>query len=65
MMQQISLALVTCGAIAGIFHGLAAMMNAWFNGRSKLIRAQRGDPELPARVLPTPAIRRLRREEKD
>jgi hypothetical protein len=28
--------------------GIAAIVKAWFDGRSKLVRANRGDPEVPA-----------------
>lgn len=38
------IALVGLG-FGGFGAGFAAMLNAWFNGRAKLIRAQRGDPE--------------------
>lgn len=44
----------------GFGAGIAAILNAWFNGRAKLLRAQRGDPEIVPR---RPALPRLRRRE--
>ena len=52
------IALVGLG-FGGFGGGVAAILNAWFSGRARLIRARRGDPE-PARrqaMLPRPGRR--------
>jgi hypothetical protein len=41
-------AFAASGAIAGIGHAIAAIIRAYFDGRSKLLRAERGDPEPPS-----------------
>ncbi|QNA83765.1 hypothetical protein G4G27_07010 [Sphingomonas sp. So64.6b] len=40
----------------GFGAGIAAIITAWFNGRSKLIRAQRGDPETVPRRPAVPML---------
>jgi hypothetical protein len=39
-----------------LFAGLARLVNAWFNGRAKLVRAERGDPEIADQ---SPTLRRV------
>jgi hypothetical protein len=45
-------------AIAGAGIGVAAIITAVYNGRAKLLRARRGDPEIPKYIAP---IRKLLR----
>lgn len=39
--------LAVAGALAGVCYGVAAVVREWFRGRALVIRAERGDPELP------------------
>lgn len=48
--------LVVAGAVAGILHGLAAVIRAWFQGQAELIRAKRGDPQPDSRWSSLPAF---------
>jgi hypothetical protein len=44
----LALFLVVTGAVAGIFYGIAAVVRAVYDGKAKLVRARRGDPEFAA-----------------
>jgi len=59
MLELFLPAVVTVSAVTGLFHGIASVVRAVYDGQAKLIRAKRGDPELPAPVpiLPRPLIR--------
>lgn len=53
MMQEYwFLAIVAWTAAGGFFYGVASIVRAVYDGRSKLVRAKRGDPELPDRRPP-------------
>ena len=49
------IALIGLG-FGGFGAGVASVLTAWFNGRAKLIRAQRGDPEPSPRRSSVPAL---------
>jgi hypothetical protein len=45
MFSHVPLFLEVSGAVAGTWYGLAALVRAWFDGKARVIRATRGDPE--------------------
>ena len=53
-----ALSLVATGAVAGIFFGIAAIVRAFYDGKAKLVRAERGDPELPPDRTAVPRLPR-------
>jgi len=57
----LTLSMVTISAVAGIFFGIAAIVRAVYDGKAKLLRARRGDPEYPSCRTALSAIVRRRR----
>lgn len=45
-----------CSSVAAVFYGIAACIREIYEGRSRYLRAKRGDPEIPrhSRALARP-----------
>ena len=58
-MIQISMIFAAAyGVASGVLYGAAAVIQAWYNGKATLIRAERGEPEPPSDRASLPSILR-------
>lgn len=56
MVVGLTIAGVACGAVAGIGFGIAAVIREYYRGKVAMLRAQRGDPELPRDQSALPSL---------
>jgi hypothetical protein len=56
MFEAFPEAALACGTVAGVGIGIASVIKAYFEGKATLLRAERGDPEIPNRRSTLPDI---------